>query len=221
LTYISETNYARGIRQWNKVNRFVKKGSKAIYIIVPYFKKEPVEEEEGKDGCKILKGFMARAVFRYEDTDGEELDYKQIQMPELPFIEKAKEWGIKVEIIGGNNHCYGYYSPRREVIALASPEEKVFFHELAHASHKRIDKNFNELKMSAKEIIADFTAQVLCRIVGKKYEQNLGETYGYITKYASKMQMSAHSAGLKLISDVEKVLDNILGKEHANVQPED
>ena len=36
LMFISGTDDARGFRQWEKANRFVKKGSKAIYILVSW-----------------------------------------------------------------------------------------------------------------------------------------------------------------------------------------
>ena len=211
IVCLSATGDARGFRQWQQVNRFVKKGAKAIYIIVPYIKKE--ENEESKTDNEVLKGFMAKPVFRYEDTEGEEIDYKQIDLPELPLMEKARQWGIQIEAIPGNDEYYGYYAPQREIIALASPEEKVFFHELAHASHKRVDNNYSSLKTEVKEIIADFSAQVLCQIVGKTYEKNIGETYKYVSVYAKRMKMTTHSACLKLISDIERVLSNILEME--------
>ena len=31
-----------------------------------------------------LHYFKASPVFRYEDTDGKDLDYRQIELPELP-----------------------------------------------------------------------------------------------------------------------------------------
>jgi len=50
----------------------------------------------------------------------------------------AAAWGISVKAIPGNYKYYGYYSGGRDLIALASPEECVFFHELSHAAHDRI-----------------------------------------------------------------------------------
>lgn len=217
ITIISGTNDARGLRQWNKVNRKVKKGAKSIYIIVPYFKKKYCEGE--REEYMALSGFMARPVFRIEDTEGEDIDYEKIELPELPLMDRAREWGIKIEALPGNDNFLGYYSPSREIIALASPEEKVFFHELAHASHRRID-NFTYENKETSEIIADFSAMVLCRIVGKSMDRHIGDTYQYIDHYAQELKMSAYNACLKFLSDVEKVLDNILGKENVYVQSE-
>ncbi len=46
LMFLNGTLDARGIRQWNAVNRYVKKGSKALYILVPYLKKT-------EDSCRL------------------------------------------------------------------------------------------------------------------------------------------------------------------------
>ena len=40
--------------------------------------------------------------------------------------------------IPGNYQCCGYFSQNRNEIGLASKEETVFFHELAHAAHQKL-----------------------------------------------------------------------------------
>lgn len=130
LMFVAGTADARGYKQWRKANRYVKKGSKGFHILVPCIKKmEDNETGEEKEG---LVGFMCRPVFRYEDTDGEPLDYEQIELPDLPLLERAKEWGISVRAIPGNYRFYGYYSSKKKEIALATSEERTFFHELSH-----------------------------------------------------------------------------------------
>jgi len=79
-----------------------------------------------------------KAVFRAEDTDGQPLEYETIPLPKLPFMEVAEQWGIKVTSIPGGAGLYGSYNARARHIRLASPEEMVFLHELAHAAHDRI-----------------------------------------------------------------------------------
>ena len=46
LMFLSGTHDARGIRQWNRENRYVKKVSKAFYILVPHIKKTKDKETE-------------------------------------------------------------------------------------------------------------------------------------------------------------------------------
>lgn len=70
LVFISGSMDARGIKQWNSVNRFVKPGTKAIYILVPFIRN--VEDDLGKNQHRLL-GFGVAPVFRVEDTEGEAL----------------------------------------------------------------------------------------------------------------------------------------------------
>ena len=136
IMFLSGSIDARGFRQWKEADRWVKKGSKAIHILVPCFKK--AKDEDTGDEKDVLYYFKASPVFRYEDTDGKELDYQQIELPELPLRERAENWGIEVKAIPGNYRFRGYYSQDKSLIALATPEEKTFFHELAHAAHGKV-----------------------------------------------------------------------------------
>ncbi len=209
LMFFSGTQDARGYRQWQEAGRQVKKGAKAIYILAPSLKKVTNEETE-EDVKLVLKGFLAIAVFRAEDTEGDPLDYQQIKLPELPLMEVAEEWGISVKAIPGNYRIYGCFSKQRNEIALASQEEVVFFHELAHAGHSKITKLEKEQNWK-KEIVAELSASVLCHIVGKDGSKHLGQSYRYIEDYAQKAKLNAYQGCIKVMSDVEKVLTLILG----------
>src|SRR5574340_618277 len=55
LMYLNNTEDARGFKQWKQVGRYVKKGSKAFYILAPMFKK--VIEEKTLEEKQILSGF--------------------------------------------------------------------------------------------------------------------------------------------------------------------
>lgn len=123
LMFLAGTQDARGFRQWQQVNRYVKKGTKGFYILVPYIKK--VETDEGDQDA--LYGFGCKPVFAVEQTSGEKLEYEGIELPELPLMERAEEWGINIKCIPGNFHYRGYYSPDRKEIALCTKEESVFF----------------------------------------------------------------------------------------------
>ena len=130
LMFLSGTFDARGFRQWKEVDRRVKKGAKAIHILVPCFKKEV--DEETDEETNVLRFFKSAPVFRYEDTDGKSLKYQDLELPELPLIDRARQWGISVVAIPGNYRFRGYFLPDNKEIGLATPEEKTFFHELAH-----------------------------------------------------------------------------------------
>ena len=93
LMFLSGTMNARGYRQWQNVYRYVKKESKARYIIVPYLK---VVQDDMEERRYTLTGFGVNSVFRVEDTDGEPLEYENIELPDVPLLERAEEWGISI-----------------------------------------------------------------------------------------------------------------------------
>lgn len=192
---------ARGFNQWKAVNRFVKKGAKAIVILAPRFKKEADDQ--------ILKGFLAVPVFRYEDTDGEPLPEFKIETQKLPLYEVALSWGLHIKAIPKDLDYCGYYSKEESEIALATEEESVFFHELAHAAQHQLKKDLKNEQNPLQEIVAELSAQALCQIVGKT-SKYLGNSYRYIEHYAQELEISPLTACLKVIGEVEQVLNLIL-----------
>ena len=207
LMFIADTQDGRGINQWKKAGRHVKKGAKAFHILAPRFGKK--ENDDGEEEV-VLKGFFSIPMFRYEDTEGEPLDYEQIELPNLPLLEVAREWGLSVKPIPGNYSYYGYYSNTRKEIALATEEETVFFHELSHAAHARVKGKIKPGQDWKQEIVAELSAAVLCHMVGKDGDAYLGNAYQYIDRYAKEAKVSAISACFQVMGDVEKVLSEIL-----------
>ena len=208
LMFLAGTQDGRGYRQWQHANRYVKKGSKAFHILVPFVKK--VQDKDTGEDKQALIGFGCSAIFRVEDTDGEPLEYEQIQLPDLPLIEKAEEWGISVKAIPGNYTYCGYYSSERKEIALATSEEKTFFHELSHAAHEKVKAGLKKGQDPFQEIVAELSAQALCKLVGKQANDTFGNSHRYIERYASKLRINPYTACLKVISETEKVLNLIL-----------
>jgi len=207
LMFLNGTMDARSYVQWKKANRYVKKGSKGLYIIVPYLK---VIEDEAEERKYTLNGFGTKAVFRVEDTDGEPLAYENIELPEVPLIERAEEFGVSVKAIPGNYRYFGYFSVTRKEIAIATSQECVFFHELAHCAHSILKSNFKNGQNALQEITAELSAQALAIMVGKSAEDTVGNSYRYIQKYAEKLNMSVYTACVKVMSQVEQVLNLIL-----------
>jgi antirestriction protein ArdC len=208
IMFLAGTLDARGFRQWKQAGRHVKKGAKSFRILVPCFVK--TENDENGEVENSLRGFMCQPVFRFEDTDGETLEYEKRELPDFPLIERAEEWGISVKAIPGNYRYYGYYMPGRKEIALATPEESVFFHELAHAAHEKLNGELKAGQDSLQEIVAELSAQALCRMVGKQSRDTTGNSYRYIERYAEKINLSPQASCLKVMSDTEKVLNLIL-----------
>ena len=205
LMFLAGTRDARGFRQWQQVNRSVKLGAKALTIFAPRIVRK--KKDDGED--LILTGFLAVPVFRVEDTEGEPLEYQSIKLPELPLKEVALSWGISIKAIPKNREYYGFYSAESKEIALATEDESVFFHELSHAAHQRIDGDLIDGQDPLQEIVAELSAETLCQIVGKT-SRYLGNSYRYIEGYARKLEISPLTACVKVMGEVEQVLNLIL-----------
>ena len=204
---------ARGYRQWQKVGRHVKKGTKAIYILAPRLGKAVEKDEEtGKETTKtFVAGFMGIPVFRYEDTDGAELKtVKNAPRALPPLADVAKRWGINVRFDATRHGEYGSYSKADGEIRLCTDDVSTFFHELAHAAHSRIE-GLKPGQDPTQEIVAQLASCTLARTYGFDID---GYTYGYISHYASGGDPeTVGKACYRVIGTVEKIIDLILGAE--------
>jgi antirestriction protein ArdC len=204
----------RGYKQWLEVDRFVCKGSKAVHILAPWLSNKNDDDNDKQDRphhiSKILRGFLAVPVFKVEDTSGEPLDYQHLELPELPLLAVAEKWGLDVAAVAFQGGWYGYYQPDRKQIRLATPEEKTFFHELAHAAHQHVIGQLKPGQDWQQEVVAELSAQALCCIVGTQPGKTIGNSFEYISNYAEKAGKQTVNACLSVLSDIEKVLSLIL-----------
>jgi hypothetical protein len=214
IMYFNGTEDARGLRQWNKEGRWIKKGSKAFYILGP--KMVNVKEEDGTEKT-VLKGFISIPVFKLEDTEGKPLNKPDLNLPNLRLLNVAERWGIEVKPVEGNDFYNGYFMPGQNKIRLATPEENVFFHELAHAGHNKIlnesGKKLNGGQDPKQEITAELTASVLSEYFG--ISSTMGNNYDYIKSYADQQNKSVELALMEVLTDVEKIL-NLIMEENFN-----
>jgi len=204
LQLLAGTKDARGFKQWDKVNRKVKKGAKALYILGPITVK--IKDDDGTERT-FIRGFKGIPVFAVEDTEGEPVevpDYTPMQLP--PLMERAEELGVSVDYrpyVGGFR---GFYAPSLDHICLVTHDISTFFHELAHAAHARIEplKNGQDAR---QEIVAEAVAGVLCLMYG--VEGYAAKNHEYIAHYAGEHKNPA-KAVLSVLTTVQKVLDLIL-----------
>jgi hypothetical protein len=151
LVLLAGTTDARGFRQWQAVGRQVKKGAKSFRILAPRTRKiRETDPELGEDRERIVTvGFVGVPIFRVEDTDGaplEQPDYRPATFP--PLVEVAERLGVSIRWAPGAVRtrygsrlvadCYGFYQPASDSVTLLSHDERVWFHELAHAAHRRV-----------------------------------------------------------------------------------
>lgn len=206
----ADTEDLRGYNQWKEVNRFVKKGAKAVWILAPRMKKE--KDKNGDENFHLI-GFLSIPVYRYEDTEGREVDYKLLELPEFSLLERAKEFGLDVRAVPFNNNYWGAYNQKKGTIELATPEEQVFCHELSHHAHKLIKGELKPGQIPLQEVVAELSASALMYIIGK--EPKTGNTYRYIENYCKECNppISPISGCILVLGEVEKVIKLILGEE--------
>lgn len=205
LMLISGTDDARGFNQWKSVNRYVKQGTRAIYILAPLI----IKKKEVKDGIEeertILIGFKTIPVFRYEDTAGQPLpEYKPKEIP--PLTQVAEKWQVKIKY-AVEAGAYGSFDPKGNTITLGVEDFSVFFHELAHKAHSMIEELKTE-QNPEQETIAQLTACTLARLYGKNADT---DSYQYIAHYAQDHTPKAVGMMcMRVLNKVQKILTLIL-----------
>lgn len=215
LMLISGTEDARGFKQWEAVGRKVKKGAKAIYILAPCTKKitkEEINQDTGEKTSKdinVILGFKGIPVFKYEDTEGEELptrsgSYNPNQLP--PLYDVAQQWGIKVTYAPGGSSYYGCTNGK-DNIKLCTYEEKTFYHELSHCAHSQIRGGLKGGQHADQEIVAEFSAAVLAEMYGGSMH---GNSWDYIKGYSGHDANKALKNIFALINEIEQVISLIL-----------
>jgi hypothetical protein len=215
LVWLSGSSDLRGYRQWKSVGRFVRKNSKAAYILAPSMRKKRKDDEDEE---MVLTGFLTVPVFRYEDTEGKPLDIPELKPKKLPpLFDVAQAWNITVDWHSYAGDGFGFYSPGRGMISLATHDEGTFFHELGHAAHHRLLGNLKKGQVWNQEVVAELTASVLANLYGRKVD--LGGNYRYIRRYADKADLAPHRACLKVLQDVEQCVRLIIQEHEPDQAP--
>jgi len=210
LVFINGTSDARGYKQWAKVGRHVKKGSKAMYILAPIVKqatKQVKNRETGEMEEKevTLTWFKTVPVFRLEDTEGKELDYQKrerelkeiVVLPTLPLYEVSESMGIEVTVELSTGYA-GYFQPGKNKIAMCTDDEQTFLHELSHAIDCKLG-NYDKKDYDMGEIVAEYSACFLASYLGKR--ANLKGTRAYVKGYAKKKHVA---------TELVKALDRVI-----------
>ncbi|HUZ21717.1 MAG TPA: ArdC-like ssDNA-binding domain-containing protein [Acidimicrobiales bacterium] len=175
-----------GFHAWRRLNRFVRKGEKAIWIIAPVLYKR-VDAEEG-EADRTLRGFKFVPVFDVAQTEGEALPSVCNRLDgDGPrglydrLLPVARSIGFTVEqhefANGANGDCC-HRERRIRVESRNAPAQQVktLAHELAHALlHESYDDR------AVAELEAESTAYVVCQALGI----DTGDySFGYVATWA-------------------------------------
>ncbi len=198
----------RGFRQWKAVDRSVKKGQIAAYIIVPLIGKR--KDEETDEERTTPYGYKGMPVFASFQTEGEPLDYQNQPLPDLPLLGVAHAWGLDVNTSHGGTGYLGQYR-HGESITLCSPEQIVFLHELVHAADDRAG-NIKKSKGQSlhNEAVAQLGAEVLRQMLGSDDKDTTGMTYAYIKSYADEEELDVISVCMDVLGRTATAIALIL-----------
>jgi antirestriction protein ArdC len=218
LMLLNNTEDARGYKQWQRVDRYVKKGAKAFYILTPCTRKvtkketDPETGEEKEEKITIIKGFREIPVFRYEDTDGKPLPKINYNPPEPPPLQEvAKRFGVQIIYAPYRGDLsYGFFVPNgKKKIVLHTHDIKTWFHELGHAVHATFRK-LKDGQNPEQEIVAEVFAATMCELHGvKEYHQY---SWDYVRSYSDQEPQKALIAIRQVLADVEKCLDLVFSQ---------
>lgn len=204
----------RGFKQWQQAGRQVRKGEHAAYILAPCL--VPVKDDATGETTPVLKGFRAIPVFALHQTDGQplpEVDYAPAALP--PLADVAGRLGIAVQYLPLPADRLGSCDLSGTRIRLGSHEAAVFFHELAHAAHARLEGRLKGGQHADQETVAEFTAAVLMHLYG------LGDWAGNCWRYIQGYAADPLQAILKALATVEKILGLLLdGDDLQPAKPE-
>jgi len=205
----------RGFRQWQQVGRKVKKGEKAAWILGPVTRKK--EDDNGEEVMAVV-GFTGISVFGAEQTEGVRpgvgtLDYEIDRTPRQlpPLADVAARLGVTVKWQSVPADRLGDYNPLEDEIRMGTAETAVFFHELAHAAHYRVETGIlGRGNVQHKEVVAEFTACVLMELYGMR--DHTGNAWEYLSSYSAD-PLVAITKGMAAIEDVIALLTSPVATE--------
>ena len=150
---------------WQKLNRQVKKGEKAIWLCMPLTRK--VKDKESNDEQIVITDFVWKPHwFVLSQTDGE-----AIALPEMPTWDKDRALSVlgieQIPFTETNGNVQGYAQKREIAISpVAAMPLKTLFHELAHVElGHTIETSFSDSETtprSLREAEAEAVSMLLC-----------------------------------------------------------
>src|ERR1700726_23170 len=172
-----------GIRTWNSLGRFVKRGEKGIFILAPMVGKRSTKdvatdepsEDATTEGHRTLYGFRAVYVFDVAQTEGKELpaltevngDVSGYRERLFKFVEaQSIEISFSERIAPAKGLSYG---GKITLLSGMQPAEEfsTLVHEIAHEMlHRGERRTLTTKQVRETEAEAEAVAFVVCQSVG-------------------------------------------------------
>ena len=215
-----------GFNAWRKLDRFVRKGEKGIWILAPMVYKTDAGDESTDDATKrVLRGFKPVPVFDQSQTDGQELPeictrldgdddgnvYSQLRSVALSLGFSVIDTDELAE--GVNGDC-SHLEQRIRVRLSNSPAQRVktLAHELGHAIlHEQHDNR------PLAELEAESVAFIVCANNGINSDDY---SFGYVTGWAGggdEARDAIKASGSRIQQAADRILTAMSGEELVEV----
>ena len=197
-----QATHVAGIRTWNELGRFVKKGEKGIPILAPVIcyrrkKHSEAEEDEREQPQSVLAGFRIVHVWDYAQTTGADLPQPATVAGEVgDYLDRLMEFvhrqGIELEYNERIAPALGVsYGGKIALLPGQSKAETLttLVHELGHEIlHK------TERRTITTATVRETEAEAVAFVVGKAVGLEMGTAASdYILTYAGNAALLAES----------------------------
>lgn len=183
-----DASYLAPYNTWKKFDRHVKRGEKALSVIIPvtYVKKDqqghPILDKDGKPETGLTFR-LKPTTFDVSQTEGKAMPKAAEVKEQLTDLDYANLYRALMSIAKTNNvsvrfeemerSTFGYYNPTENQIVLRSNEMnksqiiKTFLHETAHSElHHNNNSQQEQLTKSTAELQAESVAYVVASYYG-------------------------------------------------------
>ena len=218
--------YVKGYKAWNKLGRYVKRGSKGLAILAPCIRKVEVfkepenknlyhDEEAEKEIWKVVSGFRIAYVYDIADTDGDDSMLPVLMTGLAGNSEQEKEIYERLLGVISKGHCVqevsgtaskGSFNLETKVISLRDDLEylqkiKTLLHEYAHLLDFQMHPE-DDISRNRRELIAESVAFIVSLRLGL-------DTSRYSMSYIKSWLKDKEE--LKIIADsVQKIAYTII-----------
>lgn len=206
-----------GFRQWEKFDRKVSKGAKAVWILAPITRRVADEQDDGtlRERHRVV-GFKGVPVFDVSDTQGEPLPPAPVRPPEGSVTPGTLE-GLRARV-GQAGYSYheveipgcrpaegegtlGYTEGTTKRIVIDSrlndaQKASTIAHELGHVHCGHLERDYSEYRRhrGQMETEAEMTAYLVNRNRGMSREQVDAFSPGYIAGWSKGDPAVMHKA---------------------------
>lgn len=218
--------YVKGYKAWNKLGRYVKRGSKGLAILAPCIRKVEVfkepenknlyhDEEAEKEIRKVVSGFRIAYVYDIADTDGDDSMLPVLVTGLAGNGEQEREIYERLLGVISKEHCVqevsgtaskGSFNLETKVISIRDDLEhlqkiKTLLHEYAHLLDFQMHPE-DDISRNRRELIAESVAFIVSLRLGL-------DTSRYSMSYIKSWLKDKEE--LKIIADsVQKIAYTII-----------